>query len=140
MQHIAQVRPGETVVVTGAGGGLGVQAVQLGATLGCRVLAVTSSPEKSAYLSELGAAEVLDTGPLEFSELVMALTEDQGADLIMYTVGSALFPSTWQSLAQFGRWVVLGEVSGGQMALDVVEVIFRDAQILGTSGVTRAQV
>lgn len=140
LQQVAQVQPGETVVVTGAGGGLGVHAVQLGAALGCRVLAVTSSPEKSAHLTELGAAEVLDTGPLDFSELVMALTEDQGADVVIDTVGSALFPSTWRSLSQFGRWVVLGEVLGGQMALDAAELIFRDAQILGASGVSRAQV
>ncbi len=140
LQQAARVQPGETVVVTGAGGGLGVHAVQLGAALGCRVLAVTSSPEKSNYLGELGAADVLDTGPLDFSELVMALTEDQGADVVIDTVGSALFPSTWRSLAQFGRWVVLGEVSGGQIGLDAAELIFRDAQILGSSGVSRAQV
>ena len=140
LQGAAQVRPGETVVVTGAGGGLGVHAVQLAAALGGRVLAVTSSPSKAAPLAELGAAEVLETGPLDFSEIVLAFTEDQGADVIIDTVGSALFPSTWRSLAQYGRWVLLGEVAGGPVELDPAEVIFRDARILGSSGVSRALV
>ena len=140
LQGAAQIRPGETVVVTGAGGGLGVHAVQLGAALGGRVLAVTSSPEKVPRLAELGAGEVLETGPLDFSETVLALTEDQGADVVIDTVGSALFPATWRSLAQYGRWVLLGEVAGGPVQLEPAEVIFRDAQILGSAGVSRAQV
>ena len=139
-QTSGRVQPGETVVVTGAGGGLGVHAVQLGAALGARVLAVTSSPEKVSMLTELGAAEVVETGELDFSEIVLALTGDEGAQLMVDTVGSALFPSTWRSLAQFGRWVMLGEVAGGAVNLDPAEVIFRDAQILGSSGVSRAMV
>ena len=64
----------------------------------------------------------------------------QGADVVIDTVGSALFPSTWRSLAQYGRWVLLGEVAGGPVELDPAEVIFRDARILGSSGVSRALV
>ena len=138
LQVVAQARSGEVVVVTGAGGGLGVHAVQLAAALGCRVLAVTSSPDKTARLAELGADEVVETGPLDFSEVVLALTEDRGADVVIDTVGSALFPSTWRSLAQYGRWVMLGEVIGGPVELDPAEIIFRDARILGSSGVSRA--
>lgn len=140
LQTTAQVRPGETVVVTGAGGGLGIHAVQLGAALGCQVLAVTSSPRKTARLAELGASEVIEIGPLDFSEVVLALTDDQGANVVVDTVGSALFPSTWRSLAQFGRWIILGEIAGGAVKLDPAEVIFRDARILGSSGVSRALV
>ena len=133
----AQVRPGEAVAVIGAGGGLGVHAVQLAAALGCRVLALTSSPEKVTRLIELGAAEVVEAGPLDFSEVVLALTEDQGANVVIDTVGSALFSSTWPGLAQFGRWVILGEVAGGSVELNPAEIIFRDAKILGSSGVSR---
>lgn len=140
LQVAAQARSGEVVVVTGAGGGLGVHAVQLSAAMGCRVVAVTSSPDKMARLAELGADEVLETGPLDFSEVVFALTEDRGADVIIDTVGSAVFPSTWNSLAQYGRWVMLGEVTGKPMELDPAEIIFRDARILGSSGVSRAMI
>ena len=140
LQSSAQVQAGETVVVTGAGGGLGVHAVQLGAALGARVLAVTSSPEKASRLSELSAAEVVQTGDLDFSEIVLALTEEEGAQVVIDTVGSALFPLTWRSLAQFGRWVLLGEVAGRSVEINPAEIIFRDARILGSSGVSRALV
>lgn len=137
LQGSAQAQPDETVVVTGAGGGLGAHAVQLAAALGCRTLAVTSSPEKREALSALGAAEVVQTGDLDFSEIVLALTEDRGAQVVIDTVGSAIYPSTWQSLAQYGRWVLLGEVAGGPVRIDPAEVIFRDASILGSSGISR---
>jgi len=143
VQETAQVAPGETVVVTGAGGGLGSHAVQAAAALGARVLAVTSSPEKENALRDLGAAEVLEDGGLgdsglDFAELVMAITGDEGADVVIDTVGSALFPSTLRSLGQFGRLVLLGEVLGQSVSLNPAEVIFRDARVLGASGVSRA--
>ena len=145
VKQVAQVQPGETVVVTGAGGGLGTHAVQIAAALGGRVLAVTSSPDKVGSLEKLGAAEVLETGDpsagsvdtLDFSELVMAFTEDEGADVVIDTVGSPLFDSTWQSLAQYGRLVLLGEVAGEPVRLNLAEIVFRDARILGSSGVSR---
>ena len=140
VRETAQAGPGQTVVVTGAGGGLGAHAVQAAAALGARVLAVSSSPEKENALRDLGATEFLETSGLDFSELVMALTGDEGADVVIDTVGSALFPSTLRSLAQYGRLVLLGEIQGEKISLNPAEVIFRDAQILGASGVSRATV
>ena len=140
VRETAQVTAGETVVVTGAGGGLGSHAVQAAAAVGARVLAVSSSPEKENALLGLGAAEVLGDTGLDFAEVVMALTGDAGADVVIDTVGSALFPSTLRSLAQFGRLVLLGEIVGQSVSLNPAEVIFRDARILGASGVSRAMV
>ena len=140
VRETAQVAPGETVVVTGAGGGLGGHAVQAAAALGARVLAVSSSPEKENALRELGAAEVLEINGLDFAELVMAMTGDEGADVVIDTVGSALFPSTLRSLAQYGRLVLLGEVLGQHISLNPAEIIFRDARLIGASGVSRATV
>ena len=140
VRETAQVASGETVVVTGAGGGLGVHAVQAAAALGARVLAVSSSPEKENALRELGAAEVLEINGLDFAELVMAMTGDEGADVVIDTVGSALFPSTLRSLAQYGRLVLLGEVLGQHISLNPAEIIFRDARLIGASGVSRATV
>ncbi len=153
LEQVARLQPGETVLVTGATGGLGVHAVQAAALLGARVLAATSSTEKAVHLPGLGAAVVVEVPPdraaggtaldfrLDFSEVVRALTGDQGADVILDTVGSPLYPHTWNSLAQHGRWVVLGEVARrGRVELDLAEVIFRDAQVLGASGVSRATI
>ena len=140
LQQAGRVQAGETVVVTGAGGGLGVHAVQLAAALGARVLAVTSSPDKAPQLAGLGAAEVIETGELDFSEIVLALTEDEGAQVVLDTVGSALFPSSWRSLAQYGRLVMLGEVAGGRLDLNPAEIVFKDARIVGSAGVSKAAV
>ncbi len=140
VQESAQTKPGETVVVTGAGGGLGVHAIQVAAALGARPLGITSSPEKLGSLASLGAEEVLHTAELPFSEMVLALTEDQGAPVVIDTVGSPLFPETWASLAQYGRLALLGEVGGRAVKLSLAEIIFRDARIVGCSGVSKALV
>jgi len=140
VQDIGQVKPAESVVVTGAGGGLGIHAVQAASAMGARVLAVTTSPDKLGSIAPLGEEEILHTGELDFSEMVLALTEDQGAAVVIDTVGSPLFTSCWASLAQYGRLVLLGEVAGAPVVLNLAEIIFRDARVLGTSGVSRALV
>ena len=139
-ESVARTGPGDITVVTGAGGGLGIHALQIASALGSRVLAVTTSPDKLGHFAPLGAEEVLHSDELDFSELVLALTEDRGADVVLDTVGSALFESAWRSLAQFGRFVLLGEVAGRPVELNLAEVIFRDAQVLGSSGVSRREV
>ena len=137
--EFAGVASGETVVVTGAGGGLGVHAVQVAAMRGAQVIAVTMSPDKVDALESLGAFVVIDAGEgLDFAEVVMALTDDAGADAVIDTLGSPLWPATLRCLGQYGRLALLGDVSGEAASLRLPEVIFRDAQILGVSGVSLA--
>ena len=156
VQQVAQLHAGETVLVTGAGGGLGVHAVQVAVHLGARVLAVTSSPEKVPHLARLGATEVLEVPPVplevspnpplprgdargvDFSELALALTEDQGVDVVIDTVGAALFPATWRSLSQYGRLLLLGEVTGRPVELNLAEVTVKKhvQSITGKLGVS----
>ena len=129
---------GETVVVTGAGGGLGVHAVQLAAALGARTLAVTSSPHKAQAIAGYGADEVIEAGELDFAEIVMALTADEGADVVIDTVGAATLRSSVRSLAQYGRLALLGEVGGeGNLRGVIPEIVFHDARVMGVSGVSR---
>ena len=82
-------------MITGAGGGLGVHAVQLARALGSRVFAVTSSEEKAAPLQELGAHETIHAPDLDFGEAVLALTEEQGADVVMNNLGATAFDACW---------------------------------------------
>ena len=132
-----EVSAGETVVVTGAGGGLGIHAVQLAAALGARVLAVTSSPHKTSALASYGATEVIEAGELDFAEIVIALTADEGAEVVIDTVGSATLRSSVRCLAQYGRLALLGEVGGeGSFRGVIPEIVFRDARITGVSGVS----
>ena len=82
---------------------------------------------------------MIDAGEgLDFAEAVMALTDDTGADAVIDTVGSPLWPATLRCLGQYGRLTLLGDVSGEAASLRLAEVIFRDAQILGVSGVSLA--
>lgn len=141
VEQTAQLRAGETALITGAGGGLGVHAVQLAAALGARTLAVTSSPEKAERLAEYGAAEVLLLDDaLDFAEVCLALTGEAGAEVVIDTVGAAVFDSCLRALAQFGRLTLLGELGGGHAELRLAELIFRDARILGASGASRPAV
>ncbi len=134
LEDVAGLRMGETALVAGAGGGLGLHAVQVAGAMGARVLAVTTSPDKVARIEEHTSAEVILAGELDFSEIAMALTDDMGVDVVINPVGSAVFDSCIRSMAQFGRMVVLGEVTGGHVRLNPAELLFRDAAILGSTG------
>ena len=92
----AGVSAGETVAVVGAGGGLGVHSVQLAKAMGSRVIAVTSTSGKATVLYRHGADEVIESPPagsgLDFWEVIIALTQDEGADVVVDTVGSPNHP------------------------------------------------
>jgi len=135
IEDAARLRSGETALVVGAGGGLGAHLAQVAAALGARVLAITTSPEKLGDLESLpGVETILADSELDFSEIVLALTEDSGADVVLNPVGSALFGSCVSSMAQFGRMVVLGEVAGRAARFNLAELLFRDATVRGSTG------
>ncbi|MDP6451994.1 MAG: alcohol dehydrogenase catalytic domain-containing protein [SAR202 cluster bacterium] len=140
LKDVARVREGETVLVTGAGGGLGIHAVQIASALGAHVMAATYSEDKLPLLDRFAPGQVILGGELDFSELALAFTEDQGANVVIDTVGSAVFFSALNSLAQFGRMVLLGEVEGGRVSFNLSEVIFRDASIRGSSGASKTHI
>ena len=139
IKDVAGLRAGERALVTGAGGGLGVHSIQIAKAMGAMVFAVTTSPEKMDRLSEVGADEVLLVDELDFSELVMAMTGDEGVDVVVENVAGVTFNSSFRSLGQFGRMVIVGAIGPGQIAINPAEIIFRDAHIMGTGGSTRKQ-
>jgi NADPH:quinone reductase len=106
----AQLQAGETLLVTGAAGGVGSAAVQIGRALGARVIAVASSADKRAFAREQGAHEVLDTTQLR--EGVKQLTAGRGADVIFDPVGGPVFDDCLRACAQHGRIVVIGFAQG----------------------------
>ena len=136
----ARFEGGETVLITGASGGLGSHLVQLAKGNGARVLAVTSDETKASSLEALGASDVIPTGELDLSEIVLALTEDRGVDVALDTVGSPLFPQTLRSLAPDARLILLGEVERAKASLALPEIIFREQRIIGSVGTTRRHV
>ena len=111
VRAVGRIAPAETVLVTGAGGGLGMHGVQLAKRAGGRVIAQTTSPEKAATAaSRLGADAVVmaDRGG-DFSAEVKALTDGEGVDCVLDTVGTPVFTPARRSLARGGRWVLVGQ-------------------------------
>jgi D-arabinose 1-dehydrogenase-like Zn-dependent alcohol dehydrogenase len=140
LDEAARLRPGETVVVTGAGGGLGVHTVQIARALGAKVFAITTSEEKEGRLRDLGAHEVIVAPDLDFGEIVLAMTEDMGAEVVVNTLGAIAFESCWTAMGQYGRMVLVGDIRGGEVSLSPAELLFKDASLIGVSGVSRQQV
>ncbi|MEM9740420.1 MAG: NADPH:quinone oxidoreductase family protein [Pseudomonadota bacterium] len=105
------LQAGETLLVHGASGGVGLAAVDLGKVLGARVIATTGSPEKAETLRAYGADHVLLTQD-GFREPVKALTEGRGADVIFDPVGGDVFDESVRCIAFSGRLLVIGFTSG----------------------------
>ena len=140
LRDVARVRPGETVAVVGAGGGLGAHCLLVAAHLQAQVIAVTTSSVKADRLEALGAGDVMVADEVDVSDLVLALTQDRGVDVVVNPVGSALFDSCVRSLAQFGRMLLLGEVGPATGDVRLPELLFRDASVLGSTGAGRRHV
>ena len=135
LEDAARLQSGETALVVGAGGGLGAHLAQVAAAMGARVFAVTTSLEKLTAIESLQDVDaILADSELDFSEIILALTEDNGADVVLNPVGSALFGSCLASLAQYGRMVVLGEITGRSARINLAELLFRDAAVVGATG------
>lgn len=140
IRSVARIEAGEVALITGAGGGLGVHAVQVASAMGAQVFAATSSVEKLDALERYAPGGVILGDELDFSELVLAFTEDEGANVVIDTVGSATFSSSLRSMAQYGRMVLLGEVEGGRAGISLTDIMFRDASIRGSTGASLGDV
>jgi acryloyl-coenzyme A reductase len=140
LRDSAHVQMGETVLVTGATGGVGLPAVQLARAAGARVIALTRSVDKAEALREAGAHEVvvMDADG-RFAAGVKAATEGEGADVIVDTVGSRVFNEAFDSLALHGRYAFVGQLFGEEISINPARIFFKRAQLLGVGSVSRAQ-
>jgi len=140
VREMGQVRPGDTVLVTGAGGGLGMHGVQLARLAGARVLAQTTSPAKAAVLREAGADEVvLHRRGEDFSGAVKELTAGEGVDVVIDNVGTPLFQPTRRSIAKAGRWVLVGQLTGDFVPFNPAQLFLRGISLLSATSTTRAE-
>jgi acryloyl-coenzyme A reductase len=140
VRDVGRVKLGERVLVTGAGGGLGVHAVQLARLAGAHVLAQSTSEDKKSLLTEAGAHDVLITERGEdFSERVRALTQGQGVDVVIDNVGTPLFTPMRRSLATNGRWVLVGQLTGDFVPFNPAQLFLRNQSMLSVHSTTRAQ-
>jgi NADPH2:quinone reductase len=108
----AQACAGETLLVLGAGGGVGLAAVEIGKLLGLRVIAAASSPEKLAAARALGADETIDYSREDLRERIKALTGGRGVDIVYDPVGGDFTEPALRSVGWRGRYLVVGFAAG----------------------------
>ena len=107
-----RLEPGETLLVLGAAGGVGLTAVEIGKAMGARVIAAASTPEKLAVARERGADDIVNYSTENLTDRVMALTDGKGADVCFDPVGGDLFDAALSSLGWGGRILLIGFVAG----------------------------
>jgi NADPH2:quinone reductase len=130
LRSVARVQPGEELIVLGAGGGVGLAAVQLGAVLGARVTAVASSDEKLAAAAEQGATNLVDHRSGELRSLLRVALPD-GADVVVDPVGGDLAEPALRALRWGGRFVTVGYASGVIPRIPLNLVLLKGIHILG---------
>jgi NADPH2:quinone reductase len=130
LRSVAAVRPGDELVVLGAGGGVGLAAVELGALLGARVTAVASSAAKLDVAARCGAAHLVDR---RAGDVRRALREQlpDGADVVVDPVGGALAEPALRSLRYGGRFVTVGYASGDIPRIPLNLVLLKGITVLG---------
>lgn len=112
LKHRGRLQPAETLLVLGAGGQVGLSAVELGRHLGARVIAAASSPEKLALCRERGADEVIDYSIEDLKTRAKELTGGDGVDVVYDCVGGDYAEPALRAIAWEGRYLVIGFTAG----------------------------
>jgi acryloyl-coenzyme A reductase len=134
--EVGGLAPGQVVLITGAGGGLGLHQIQVAKCVQARVIAVTSSRDKAGVVRDAGADEVIVAPDLKFSADVWRLTAKQGADVVLENVVTGTFGESLRSCAQQATVVVLGNIGAQRVELDPGLVIMRRIRIAGSGNAT----
>jgi NADPH:quinone reductase-like Zn-dependent oxidoreductase len=128
----AGLKPGEDVLVIGAGSGVGSAAIQIAKLVGARVIATAGADAKLEKARALGADEVINHTQQSIAEEVKRLTGKRGVDVIFEHVGAAVWEACFESLATYGRLVTCGTTSGMEVKLDLRALYGRQRSILGS--------
>ena len=129
----AQVKPGEDVLILGAGSGVSTAAIQIAKLAGCTVFTTSSSDEKLRRAKEIGADILVNYKEVPWSKAVWELTGKRGVDVVVDHVGAATFKDSIRSLRKGGRLVTPGATTGGLTELDLRYVFWRQLTIMGST-------
>jgi NADPH:quinone reductase-like Zn-dependent oxidoreductase len=135
----AALKPGEEVLVLGAGSGVGSAAIQIAKLAGARVITTAGSDAKLAKAKELGADEVINHSEQDFSEEVKRLTGERGVDVVFEHVGEATWEKSMASLATGGRLVTCGATTGPEAKINIRRLFARQQTLLGSYMGTRSE-
>jgi NADPH2:quinone reductase len=131
LKQRGNLQPGETLLVLGASGGVGLAAVEIGKAMGARVIAAASSAEKLAVAKAAGADELINYSETSLKDEIKRLTDGQGADVIYDPVGGDLFDQAIRAIAWNGRLLVVGFASGRIPELPVNLALLKGAAVVG---------
>jgi NADPH:quinone reductase-like Zn-dependent oxidoreductase len=131
--HRAALRPGESVLVVGAGGGVNSLAIQIARMAGAVVYAVASSEEKAERARALGAEVVIDRSRTDWVREVSRLTAKRGVDVVVDNVGRATLAGSMQAVARGGRIVIVGNTSGPKTEIDVRFIFGKQISLIGST-------
>lgn len=127
----AGLKPGETLAVLGASGGVGLAAVELGKLMGARVIACASSAEKLAFARQHGADEGIDYSREDLKDALRRATDGRGADVIYDPVGGAYSEAALRSIAWLGRFLVVGFAAGDIPKLPLNLALLKGCDVRG---------
>ena len=127
----AALAAGDTLLVLGAAGGVGLAAVEIGHALGAHVIAVASTPEKRQLAQGHGASVALDYEPAPLKSRLMPLTSGQGVDVVFDPVGGDVAEQALRSIAWEGRYLVVGFASGDIPAIPLNLPLLKGCSIVG---------
>jgi NADPH2:quinone reductase len=126
-----QLQGGETLVVHGASGGVGIAAVQVGKRLGARVIATGTDDRKLAEVAREGADATVNIVATDLAQAVLDLTDGRGADVVLDTVGGDVFDASMKSIAVDGRLLIVGFVSGHIPQIAANRILFKGIAVVG---------
>jgi NADPH2:quinone reductase len=132
IRWLGRLEPGETMLVLGAAGGVGLTAVEIGKAMGARVIAGASTAEKLAVARDRGADEGVNYATENLTERVLALTGGEGADVCFDPIGGDLFDAALSSLGWGGRILLIGFV-GGVQRIPANRLLVKNRAALGSS-------
>ncbi len=125
------LQEGETLLVLGASGGVGLAAIEIGKAMGARVIAAASSAEKLEVARQAGADELINYQDEDVRERLKTLTKGQGVDVVIDPVGGDLFETVFRSIAWNGRMLVIGFASGTIPSLPANLPLLKGAAVIG---------
>ncbi|WP_454184702.1 NADPH:quinone oxidoreductase family protein [Parvibaculum sp. MBR-TMA-1.3b-4.2] len=131
LKHRGRLKKGETLVVHGAAGGVGLTAVEIGKALGARVIATASTPEKLEIARKHGADELVDSSTEDLRERIKGLTGGKGANVIYDPVGGDVFDASLRAIAFEGRLIVIGFAGGRVPQIPANHLMVKNVDAIG---------
>lgn len=135
----AEVRPGEDVLILGAGGGVASAAIQIAKLAGATVYATSSTEEKLKRARDLGADVVVNYTEEPFERVVWEATGKRGVDVLLDSVGEATWKQSLRALGRNGRLLTCGATTGPVAETDIRYIFWRQLQVFGSTMATKAE-